>query len=289
MFRTTKSRPRWASGILVALSLGLTSCVVPAEPVPEPTETSSPSVTPSVTPSATASAPAGEPTAAPTTGPSGSAEPTATPTTSATATPSTAPTAGPTTAPPADLVTYTGHAADAEFSFQLPATWSVSDTSNDVIGSVVVHGPDGEPIGTLTVLMAWGAVCGPACEPQPVVHLGDVPGEQPLSHSGEFVVRSLAMDLTGAPEVRNFFGWPDNVRLVTSLTDLPAPVPATMPPHPMHGVGLIRAGVPASNGAIYRTVIFTSERDFSTLQEARDYAESQEHQQVQEMIASFRG
>ena len=285
MFRTMQSRPRWASGILVALSLGLTSCSGTPEPVPEPTETSSPSVTPS----ATASAPTGEPTPVPPTGPSGSAEPTATPSASATAAPSTTPTAAPTTAPPADLVTYTGRAADAEFSFQLPSTWSVSDTSNDVIGSVVVHGPDGEPIGTLTVLTAWGAVCGPACEPQPVVHLGDVPGEQPLSHSGEFVVRNLAMDLTGAPEVRNFFGWPDNVRLVTSLTDLPAPVPATMPPHPMHGLGLIRAGVPASNGATYRTVIFASERDFSTVQEARDHVESQQHQQLQEMIASFRG
>lgn len=281
MSRTTQLRPRWAPGILVALSLGLTSCVVPAEPVPEPTETSSPT--------ATASPTAGETTAAPTTGPSGSAEPTATPSTSATATPSTAPTAGPTTAPPADLVTYTGRGAGAAFSFQLPETWTVSDTSNDVVGSVVVHGPDGEPVGTLTILTAWGAVCGPACEPQPVAHLGDVPGEQPLSRSGEFVVRSLAMDLTGSPEVRDVFGWENNVRLVTSLTDLPAPVPTEMPPHPLHGLGLVETGVLAPNGITYRTVIFSSDHDFATMQEARDHAVSEEHQQVQEMIASFRG
>lgn len=283
MFRTTQLRPLWAPGILVALSLGLTSCVVPAEPVPEPSETSSPTAT--AAPTATASPTAGEPTAVPTTGPSGTAEPTATPSPSATATPGTTPT----TAPPADLVTYSGRGAGAAFSFQLPATWTVSDTSNDVVGSVVVHGPDGEPVGTLTILMAWGAVCGPACAPQPVAHLGDVPGEQPLSRSGEFVVRSLAMDLTGAPEVRDVFGWEDNVRLVTSLTDLPAPVPAQMPPYPLHGLGLVETGVLASNGITYRTVIFSSEHDFATMQEARDHAASQEHQQVREMIASFRG
>lgn len=274
-------------GTSPAASATATGAESPSSPPPaseEPTE--EPTGEPAESPTAT-----GEPTAAPTaseppTGsPSGS--PTATPTTSPS--PTTSPTAGPTeTAAPVELVTYSGTAADAAFAFELPATWSVDGEFSDVGGTVTVLGPDGAPLGDLSVLIAWGAECGPDCSMPPVVHLGDVPGGVPLSSSGEFVVRSVAMDLTSAPEVRNAYGWSDAVRLVTSLTDADDPPPTAMLPHVMYGLGQVEAGVVAPNGITYRTVIFSSIHDFPTLEAAREYAASEEHRQIEAMIASFR-
>ncbi|EYT51435.1 hypothetical protein CK505_03280 [Kocuria sp. WN036] len=185
-------------------------------------------------------------------------------------------------------MTYSGTAADAAFAFELPATWSVDGDFSDVGGTVTVLGPDGAPVGHLSVLIAWGAECGPDCSMPPVAHLGDVPGSVPLSSSGEFVVRSVAMDLTSSPELRNAYGWPDAVRLVTSLTDADAPPPTTMLPHVLYGLGLVETGVVAPNGITYRTVIFSSVHDFPTLEAAREYAGSEQHRQVEAMIASFR-
>ncbi|PWF87294.1 hypothetical protein CIK52_05650 [Kocuria rosea] len=185
-------------------------------------------------------------------------------------------------------MTYSGTAADAAFAFELPATWSVDGDFSDVGGTVTVLGPDGAPVGHLSVLIAWGAECGPDCSMPPVAHLGDVPGSVPLSSSGEFVVRSVAMDLTSSPELRNAYGWPDAVRLVTSLTDADASPPTTMLPHVLYGLGLVETGVVAPNGITYRTVIFSSVHDFPTLEAAREYAGSEQHRQVEAMIASFR-
>lgn len=285
-------------GTAAAALLLLASCVAPpdGDPTGEGTSpTTSPATTAAQSPTAsepatqspppTSAGPTGDPTAGPTAGPTG--DPTTGPTEGPTAGPTGDPTAGPTAAP-VELVTYSGTAADAAFTFELPATWRVAGEFSDVGGTVPVLGPDGAPIGYLSVLIAWGAVCGPGCPMPPVAHLGDVPGEVPLSSSGEFVVRSVAMDLTSAPELRNAYGWPDAVRLVTSLTDAEVPPPTAMPPDVMYGVGLVETGVVASNGITYRTVIFSSVHDFPTLEAAREYAESEEHRQVEAMIASFR-
>lgn len=240
------------------------------EPTGEPTESPSSTATPTQSPTASES-PAGSPSGSPS------------------ATPTTTPTAEPTeTAAPVELVTYSGAAADAAFAFELPATWSVDGEFSDVGGTVTVLGPDGAPLGHLSVLIAWGAECGPDCSMPPVVHLGDVPGGVPLSGSGEFVVRSVAMDLTAAPQLRNGYGWPDAVRLVTSLTDADDPPPTAMLPHVMYGLGQVETGVVAPNGITYRTVIFSSVHDFPTLEAAREYAASEEHRQIEAMIASFR-
>ncbi|WP_344122632.1 hypothetical protein [Kocuria aegyptia] len=185
-------------------------------------------------------------------------------------------------------MTYSGTAADAAFAFELPATWSVDGEFSDVGGTVAVLGPDGAPVGHLSVLIAWGAECGPDCSMPPVTHLGDVPGGVPLSSSGQFVVRSVAMDLTSAPELRNAYGWPDAVRLVTSLTDADSPPPTAMLPHVLYGLGTVETGVVAPNGITYRTVIFSSVHDFPSLEAAREYTGSEQHQQVEAMIASFR-
>ncbi|MCM3484791.1 MULTISPECIES: hypothetical protein [Kocuria] len=282
----TTSRSTRALGAAAAALLLLASCGTPSGGDPS-AEGTSPAASPAATAaeSPTATEPATEPA---TESPSPTAEnPTAGPTEAPTSTPTASPTASPTGAP-AELVTYSGTAADAAFAFELPATWSVDGDFSDVGGTVTVLGPDGAPVGHLSVLIAWGAECGPDCSMPPVAHLGDVPGSVPLSSSGEFVVRSVAMDLTSSPELRNAYGWPDAVRLVTSLTDADAPPPTTMLPHVLYGLGLVETGVVAPNGITYRTVIFSSVHDFPTLEAAREYAGSEQHRQVEAMIASFR-
>ena len=282
----TTSRSTRALGADAAALLLLASCGTPSGGDPS-AEGTSPAASPAATAaeSPTATEPATEPA---TESPSPTAEnPTAGPTEAPTSTPTASPTASPTGAP-AELVTYSGTAADAAFAFELPATWSVDGDFSDVGGTVTVLGPDGAPVGHLSVLIAWGAECGPDCSMPPVAHLGDVPGSVPLSSSGEFVVRSVAMDLTSSPELRNAYGWPDAVRLVTSLTDADAPPPTTMLPHVLYGLGLVETGVVAPNGITYRTVIFSSVHDFPTLEAAREYAGLEQHRQVEAMIASFR-
>lgn len=282
----TTSRSTRALGAAAAALLLLASCGTPSGGDPS-AEGTSPAASPAATAaeSPTATEPATEPA---TESPSPTAEnPTAGPTEAPTSTPTASPTASPTGAP-AELVTYSGTAADAAFAFELPATWSVDGDFSDVGGTVTVLGPDGAPVGHLSVLIAWGAECGPDCSMPPVAHLGDVPGGVPLSSSGEFVVRSVAMDLTSSPELRNAYGWPDAVRLVTSLTDADAPPPTTMLPHVLYGLGMVETGVVAPNGITYRTVIFSSVHDFPTLEAAREYAGSEQHRQVEAMIASFR-
>lgn len=290
--RTTRALSAAAAALLLLVSCGTPDGEEPAgegtSPAASATATggASPSSPPPASEEPTESPTAtGEPTAAPT----ASESPTGSPTGSPSATPTTTPTPDPTeTAAPVELVTYSGTAADAAFAFELPATWSVDGEFSDVGGTVTVLGPDGAPLGDLSVLIAWGAECGPDCSMPPVVHLGDVPGGVPLSSSGEFVVRSVAMDLTSAPELRNAYGWSDAVRLVTSLTDADDPPPTAMLPHVMYGLGQVEAGVVAPNGITYRTVIFSSVHDFPTLEAAREYAASEEHRQIEAMIASFR-
>ena len=286
----TTSRSTRALGAAAAALLLLAACGTPSGEVPSG-EGTSPAASPATpvaesptepgpgtgSPSPTTGSPTTDPTTSPTAGPTGGS--TGTPTASPTASPSSA---------PVELVTYSGTAADAAFAFELPATWSVDGEFSDVGGTVTVLGPDGAPVGHLSVLIAWGAECGPDCSMPPVAHLGDVPGSVPLSSSGEFVVRSVAMDLTAAPELRNAYGWPDAVRLVTSLTDADSPAPTAMLPHVMYGLGLVETGVVAPNGITYRTVIFSSVHDFPTLEAAQEYAGSEQHRQVEAMIASFR-
>ncbi|TDL44763.1 hypothetical protein [Kocuria rosea] len=304
----TTSRSTRALGAAAAALLLLASCGTPSGGDPS-VEGTSPAASPAATAAESPAGPGTDPTApdpgTTTTDPasdpaaSGTDDPVASPTAGSGEGPTGTPTAGPTTGTdpgptadpepaPAELVTYSGAAADAAFTFELPATWSVDGDFSDVGGTVTVLGADGAPVGHLSVLIAWGAECGPDCSTPPVAHLGDVPGSVPLSSSGEFVVRSVAMDLTSAPELRNAYGWPDAVRLVTSLTDADVPAPSTMLPHVLYGLGLVETGVVAPNGITYRTVIFSSVHDFPTLEAVREYAGSEQHRQVEAMIASFR-
>lgn len=191
--------------------------------------------------------------------------------------------------PASALSTFSGTWEDVQYSFDHPSDWTVRDTTLEGApgsGVVTVLGADGQDLASLTILVAWGAEC--PCVERPAVHLGDVPGAVPLSKSGPFVVRSMALDLTEFPQDRADNKWPDNVQVVTSLSMNTGPAPAALVPRLMYGLGLVETGVLATNGITYRTVLFISGKDFGTLAQAQAYAASDEHRRIQAMIASFR-
>jgi len=249
--------------VALALSFALVSCAGSASPPAQsgPADSSTASASPTSAPPGTgaSTAPASPSSAAPTA-------------------------SGSTTAA---LSTFSGTWEDVQYAFDYPADWDVQGPAPGS-GEVTVIGPDGTSLASLTILIAWGAEC--PCVERPVVHLGDVPGDKPLSKSGPFVARALAMDLTGFPQDRAAAEnvWPDNVRLGTSLNMNTGPAPTVLMPRLLHGLGLVDTGVVASNGITHRTIIFVASRDFGTLQEAEAYAASDEHRKIQEMIASFR-
>ena len=122
-----------------------------------------------------------------------------------------APEAGPGATATAGLSTHAGTWQAVSYSFDYPADWTVTDTSEETgAGVVSVASPDGTVTAELVILIAWGAEC--PCVERPAVHLGDVDGAAPLSGSGPFTVRSVAMDLTDFPQERAENGWPDNVQ-----------------------------------------------------------------------------
>lgn len=217
--------------------------------------------------------------------------------------PAESPSADPTTAAPSTPVplataassvwtTFSGSLEDVEFSFDYPADWNVVDFSEILVdgNQVTVSSADGTNMATLMILSAWGPECnGPTdCVDRPAVYLGDWAGETPLSASGPFVVRSVAMDLAGFPQDRSRSSWDENVQMVTSLSWVTTPPPESLLPNLMYGVGRVETGIEGANRDTKRTVLFTGSKGFGTLQEAQAYTATDEHRKVQAMIASFR-
>jgi hypothetical protein len=263
----------------------LTSCG--GLPVPAPTAGTQDTSQASAPPPTPAQANPSDPTPSPA-GPTSAPDPTAVPAPD--------PTSGPTSGSTPDggstavaLSTFSGTSQDVKYTFDHPSDWTVQDSATGGpagSGAVSVLGPDGTVLASLTILVAWGAEC--PCVERPAVHLGDVAGVVPLSTSGAFVVRSMAVDLTEFPEDRVENQWADNVQVVTSLSMNSGPPAAALVPRLMYGLGLVETGVVATNGITHRTVLFIANRDFNTLAEAQAYAASDEHKKIEAMIASFR-
>lgn len=191
------------------------------------------------------------------------------------------------------LTTFAGSLEDVHYYFDHPSNWIVEDTAADGQGAGVVSvlGPDGKEMASLTVLtyLEVGSGCEPGkCLDRPAVYFGDWAGQTPMSVFGPFVVRTLAMDLAGFPEDRLRYGWPNNVRVVTSIYSATNPPSTSYFPPGMFGVGRVETGVVAADGNTDRIVHFDSFRDFGTLGEAQAYSRMEEHSQIQAMIASFR-
>jgi hypothetical protein len=181
--------------------------------------------------------------------------------------------------------TFSGAREAVEYAFDHPSDWTVEETDP---GTVTVTGPGGEDLASLDILATWGISCmQDGCPEQPVVYLGDWAGSYSLSVTGTIAARSIAMDLSENPSERAKYKWTDNVRVVTSLTPTAMVPQRSMIPMLMYGRAQVET-VPDTNGSTQRTVLFIANRDFESLEDARDYAASEEHRQVQAMIASFR-
>lgn len=186
------------------------------------------------------------------------------------------------------LKTFSETWEDVDYAFDLPSGWAVVDDPSGPAGVSVINSQSVR-VASLSILVAWGAECSPDnCVDRPVTYLGDWAGGAPLSKSGPFLVRSVAMDLSAFPREREVNDWPTNVQMVTSLSSNTAAPSQTMVPRYMYGLGQVETDVVASNGVTSRTILFISTRDFNTLQEAQDYAGSDEHRKIQKIIASFR-
>ena len=185
------------------------------------------------------------------------------------------------------LSTFSGSANDVQYSFDYPAGWRVEEGGET--GTALVLGPDGREMAVLTVLYRWQPPeCTPpnSCQFRPAVYMGDWAGETPLSGSGAFVVRSMAMDLSGFPNDSARHNEGEDVHLVTSLSLSIVPVPQSLLTDRMYGIGTVVTGLPSGNDE--RNVLFISNHEFGTLQEAQAYITTDEHRKIQAMIASFR-
>ncbi|MEO8282384.1 MAG: hypothetical protein ABI568_03105 [Pseudarthrobacter sp.] len=282
----------------LSVVVALTSCGGLPGPAPtagtlDTSPASAPPTSAPANPSGSTPSPAG-PTSPPDSAPAPTDAPTSLPGPTSGSTPGPTPGSTPGSTPDGGstavaLSSFSGTSEDAKYTFDHPADWTVQDAATGGPpgpGAVSVLDPDGTVLASLTILVAWGAEC--PCVERPAVHLGDVAGVVPLSKSGAFVVRSMAVDLTEFPEDRVENQWPDNVQVVTSLSMDSVPPPAALVPRLMYGLGLVETGVVATNGVTYRTVLFVANRDFNTLADAQAYAASDEHKKIQAMLASFR-
>ena len=187
------------------------------------------------------------------------------------------------------LSTFSGSANDVQYSFDYPVGWRVEEGGET--GTALVLGPDGREIAVLTILYRWQPPeCTPpnSCQIRPAVYMGDWAGQASLSGAGAFVVRSMAMDLSGIPSDKARYNEGENVYLVTSLSRVIYPVPQDLLTSMMYGIGTVVTGSPSGDGNDKRDVLFTSNHEFGTLQEAQAYITTDEHRKIQAMIASFR-
>ncbi len=187
------------------------------------------------------------------------------------------------------LSTFSGTWEDVRYSFDHPSDWTVQDTTvggSPGSGVVTVMGPDGRELASLTILIAWGAEC--PCVERPAVHLGDVAGDAPLSKSGPFVVRSMAMDLTDVPAGPR--GEPMGGQRpggdVPQLEHRPGCYSPGAAADVRTGPGGNRGGGHQRRHPPHRSVHL--QPGFRDHGRSEAYAASEEHRKVQELIASFR-
>ncbi len=180
-------------------------------------------------------------------------------------------------------VTYSGTAEDAKFSFQHPLEWTVTGPGD----SLKMLNAQGEEMATLSVFAVWDAIGG--MKERPVTKLPSTPGQVPLSGTGVFVVRNLAMDLRPYPVELGMIKWPKPVLLCMSMSD-PAEPPKEMAPFLLYGLAHVETGKPAyGRGETDRLVLFNSNKYFDTSDQVTAYTKTDEYRKIQTMLASFKG
>jgi hypothetical protein len=182
--------------------------------------------------------------------------------------------------------TFNGVGFDVAFSFDYPATWTVTNTGppNQEGGPFVVSNEAGVEVASLVVQPYLEVEpCRGVCGDMAVSYLGEVPGQGMLGDKS-YAVQTKAMDLTSREDLQKANGWEGNVRLILGVAGNPSTTPAE---DPFHFTTLAGIDVPSTSSPV-RPIIFAADRYFETMTEAKAYTSSHEHTQIQAMMRSLR-
>ena len=192
--------------------------------------------------------------------------------------------------------TYSTTIVDAPISFQHPDSWKVSKSvsSSGFEGEIKIKNRTGKLMATMQMITLWDGYCSTddACVEQPVQNFESTQGETPLSSGARFKVRNLARDTDLAPEFSSLFGPTKRIEFMMTIAPEELPEAAREMPIAFPQILLLDPGVeafPGQTGYTERVMYFWGEREFDTMNEAKNYARSEEYQQMQRMITSFRG
>lgn len=181
--------------------------------------------------------------------------------------------------------TFNGVGFDVAFSFDYPATWTVTNTGppNQEGGPFVISNETGVEVASLHVQPQFSTYpCEGVCGDMAVTYLGEVHGQGMLGDKS-FAVQTKAMDLTPRKDLQRANRWEDNVRLIVGVVGNPS---TSQQEDPFHFTTLAGIDVPSTSSPV-RPVIFAAYRDFGTMTEAKGYTSSSEHAQLQTMMRSL--
>lgn len=188
--------------------------------------------------------------------------------------------------------TFMADTGSGTVEFDYPSDWVVEESASngppgtlDLIRNLSVRDESGFSVATLDVLGVWDGGCY-TCKPRTAQQISQSSGREPLSGSGPFQVKTLAMNLSDYPEEISLYQWGDKVQVTTSLHGLkigPWESGDAISPNLMFGLGQIKTGNEE------RYVSFGASQYFSTMEQAVEYVDSSEHAKLVAMISSFRG
>lgn len=188
-------------------------------------------------------------------------------------------------APTSFNATFNGVGFDVAFSFDYPATWTVTNTGppNQEGGPFAVSDEAGVEVASLYVQPQLTAYqCEGVCGDMAVSYLGEVPGQGMLGDK-PYSVQTKAMDLTSRQDLQKANRWQGNVRLTIGVVGNPSTTPAEDPSYFTTSASI---DVPSTSSPV-RPIVFAADRYFETMTEAKAYTSSNEHAQIHSMMRSL--
>jgi hypothetical protein len=188
--------------------------------------------------------------------------------------------------PTSPRATFNGVGFDVAFSFEYPATWTVTNTGppNQEGGPFVISNEAGVDVASLHVEPQFSAYpCEGVCGDMAVSYLGVVPGQGMLGDKA-YAVQTKAMDLTSREDLQKANRWQGNVRLIVGVVGNPS---TTQAEDPFYFSTLAGIDVPSTSSPV-RPIIFAADRYFETMTAAKVYTSSSEHAQIKAMMRSLK-
>ena len=181
--------------------------------------------------------------------------------------------------------TFNGVEFDVTFSFDYPATWTVTNTAppNQEGGPFMIANEAGVEVASLHLEPQLTANrCERVCGDMAVSYLGEVPGQGMLGDK-PYSVQTKAMDLTSRQDLQKANRWQGNVRLTVGVVGNPPTTPTEDPFYFTTGAGIDVL----STSSPVRPIIFAADRYFETMAVAKAYTSSSEHAQIHSMMRSL--